>query len=134
MITAVYLVTSIDRAGTRIATQITEDETEARDTARMIVDEGAYPRADVTLWRLGGSWFIAENIASFERETGPQFAPGDRVTYANNTEVSPVGTVAEREEDDLAETPRYVVEWDTGGAEVISQALLMPLGGEGGTP
>jgi hypothetical protein len=72
MITEVYVVHSIDGAGARITTQVTEDLTEARATARAVVAHGAYPRSAITCWRLGGSWFIAENVTGFERnpETG----------------------------------------------------------------
>lgn len=69
MIGEVYVVASIDRAGARILTQITDDLDEARDTAKTIVETGAHPRSDITRWRLGGSWFIAENVAAFGGES-----------------------------------------------------------------
>jgi hypothetical protein len=68
VISEVYVVHSIDRTGTRIMTQVTDDLDEARDTARTIVETSSYPRADITCWWLGGSWFIAENVTGFERD------------------------------------------------------------------
>jgi hypothetical protein len=38
-----------------------------------VISGGFYPRADVTEWRLGGSWYIADNVASFElRDLGKE--------------------------------------------------------------